>query len=83
MSETNDPEIFTPSRRFKRMDELTVGEILESQRTGVGIETDEYRDYRRQVLEDAGIEDEPFAAEKPLEDLTAADHDRNMRERTR
>jgi hypothetical protein len=64
------------------MDELTVGEILESQRTGVGIETGEYRDYRRKVLEDAGIADAPEAEAKQIEDLTAADHDRNLRERT-
>lgn len=67
-----------PPRRFKRMDELTVGEILEQQRTGVQVETEAYRDHRRQVLAAAGIEDESNPGTKPIDEMTAADFDRQM-----
>lgn len=67
-----------PPRRFKRMDELTVGEILEQQRTGVQVETEAYREHRRQALAAAGIEDESDPGSRPIEEMTAADFDRQI-----
>jgi hypothetical protein len=43
-------------RRHKTLDEMTPGDHLDHQRTGQRPETDEYRAYKRQVLEDAGLD---------------------------
>lgn len=48
----------TPPERFKKQEALSVDEILEHRLTGTLPETDEYREARRQALQDAGLADE-------------------------
>ena len=73
-----------PPRRFKTVEELDVGEhiqrmnALRADEPEPTFERAEYREHRRQVLAAAGIEDESEAGAKPLEEMTAADFDRQM-----
>lgn len=73
-----------PPRRFKTIEELDVGEHIQRMnalRAGAPeptFERPEYREHRRQALAAAGIEDESDAGEKPIEEMTAADFDRQI-----
>jgi hypothetical protein len=53
----------TPPERHKSRESWTVEETVEHQRTGTVPETDQYRDYVRQVHEDAGLEPPEGTAE--------------------
>jgi len=60
-------DIESAPRRFKTIDELTPGEHAERQAGGELPETEDFREYRRQVNERYGLEDT-----KPAEDDPAA-----------
>lgn len=62
----------TPPRRFKTDEELTTAEHLDRISSGRMPETDEYRAYRRQTLEAAGLEDDD-APGKTGEPMSVAD----------
>jgi hypothetical protein len=75
-------------RRWKTIEELNVGEHVQRMnalRAGdpePRFEREEYRLARREALDDAGFADDD-ADDQALEDMTAADHARQIREETR
>jgi hypothetical protein len=72
-------------RRFKRRDEYTIDEELRHQQAenrGEPIprfERDEYKQARRQALEESGFEPEDEPAEKAVEDMTPEEHYQRIR----
>lgn len=77
MSESKPPE------RFKDREDWTPAEIHAHKLTGKAPQTDEYRDYVRQVHEDAGLDppEGDDAPPKDLEDMSPQEHlDRMGRE---
>jgi hypothetical protein len=77
------------TRRYKERAELDVEEslaVIRAQRAGEPVpkfETPEYRQARRQALEDAGLEpeDDDSDDERSLDDLSPEEHFQRMRGR--
>lgn len=63
-----------PPARFKPQVDWTVEDIVQHRETGEKPETDEYRRYRAEVLERAGLTDDTTAP--ALEDMSVEDHAR-------
>lgn len=70
-------------RRFKDRREYTAAELLHHMQTGDPVETDEYKELRAKVLEEAGIADNAPAGQKPVKDMTAQDHLNRLKGRQR
>jgi hypothetical protein len=67
-------------RRYKTVEELTPDEHLAHIHGGRLPETEEYRERRREALDDAGLLDEGDDGDDPAaEDMTPAEHLRDIR----
>ena len=69
------------TRRYRAIDELTPEEHLAHLRGGRLPETDEYRERRREALEDAGLNEEGDDEDPAPEDMTPEQHLRDIRRR--
>ena len=66
-------------RRYKSREELSVGEILEYEKTHILPERDEYKQLRAEALEAAGLEGDTPPGDVPIEDLDVEGHFQRIR----
>lgn len=68
-------------RRYKEQAEMSVDELVRHQQNGKQVETDEYRKYKRDILIDAGLNDEAdeLDDQKSDADKSADEHFQHIR----
>lgn len=69
----------TPPTRYKEQADLSPDEHLTYMRTGELPESEQYREYKHDVLERAGITDDDGGSAPAVEDMTPADHFASIR----